>query len=153
MTKDLNHTIFIPPVAIALLGLLGLAGYWFVPGLNVISWPWNLIAAAPFAIAGGWFFLDSCIRMKKYGTTLTYERSEKCVTDGSFAISRNPMLISYILLFAAFAVVLGNLIAMITPVIFFILCEKLFIPYEEDKMEREFGEEYLRYKKKVRRWF
>jgi protein-S-isoprenylcysteine O-methyltransferase Ste14 len=28
----------------------------------------------------------------------------------------------------------------------------MFIPYEEEKMEATFGEEYLEYKRRVRRW-
>jgi len=32
------------------------------------------------------------------------------------------------------------------------IINKLFIPLEEENMEKTFGKEYLKYKSKVRRW-
>ncbi len=39
-----------------------------------------------------------------------------------------------------------------SPIIFFGVINWMFIPYEEEKMQKELGQEYLDYKNKVRCW-
>jgi protein-S-isoprenylcysteine O-methyltransferase Ste14 len=34
----------------------------------------------------------------------------------------------------------------------FVILDRMFIPYEEEKMQHTFGGEYLEYKQRVRRW-
>ncbi len=50
------------------------------------------------------------------------------------------------------AAVLGSLSAFAAPVIFFLIMDRFFIPREEKMLEGTFREEFLNYKKKVRRW-
>lgn len=50
------------------------------------------------------------------------------------------------------AAFLGSLMAFIYPILFFILFQFVFVPMEERRMEEAFGEEYLEYRRKVRRW-
>ena len=50
------------------------------------------------------------------------------------------------------AILHGTLITLIFPVIFIVLSEKLFIPYEESNLKEVFGENYINYKNRVRRW-
>jgi len=47
---------------------------------------------------------------------------------------------------------MGSGITFVFPILFIAIIEKLFIPVEEQKLERVFGEVYLEYKKKVRKW-
>ena len=35
----------------------------------------------------------------------------------------------------------------------FIVLDRMFIPFEEEKMAASFGEAYLNYRQSVRRWF
>jgi len=49
-------------------------------------------------------------------------------------------------------ILLGSLFSFIFPVVFVILMNMIFIPMEEKNLEIVFGEKYLDYKKKVRRW-
>ncbi|MEZ5920801.1 MAG: hypothetical protein R3C60_05560 [Parvularculaceae bacterium] len=37
-------------------------------------------------------------------------------------------------------------------IVYFLLVNFVSIPYEEKKMEAQFGDDYSRYKRKVRRW-
>jgi protein-S-isoprenylcysteine O-methyltransferase Ste14 len=48
--------------------------------------------------------------------------------------------------------ILGSLITLIFPVLFIIISELLFIPFEEENLEKLFGKKYSEYKKKKRRW-
>jgi len=90
---------------------------------------------------------------KKKGTTI---RPDEIPThfeiSGAFKFSRHPIYLGMVLVLLGVAVMLGSLVAVIFPVIFFILMETIFIPIEEKNMEKAFGSKYLEYKKKVRRW-
>jgi len=46
----------------------------------------------------------------------------------------------------------GSLIGFLCPILFIIIMEKVFIPTEEKNLDNAFGQHYLDYKKKVRRW-
>ena len=50
------------------------------------------------------------------------------------------------------SVLAGSLIAFIFPLLYIILMEILFIPMEEENLEKAFSNVYLEYKRKVRRW-
>ena len=50
------------------------------------------------------------------------------------------------------AIFLGSITVLIPPVVFIIIIERLFIPVEEKNLEKKFGNKYLEYKKRVRRW-
>ena len=55
-----------------------------------------------------------------------------------------------ILLGASF--LMGTIQSMLTPAAFFLIIDKVFIPYEEDKLTTQFGEGYTEYVESVRRW-
>jgi protein-S-isoprenylcysteine O-methyltransferase Ste14 len=50
------------------------------------------------------------------------------------------------------AVVMGTLVPFIFTVLYIVIIEILFIPDEEQRLEKIFGMEYREFKKKVRRW-
>ena len=86
-------------------------------------------------------------------TTLSpYELPTSLVTDGPFRISRNPMYLGMAAILLGAAVMLGTLVAFASPVLFVMIIGASFIPNEEQKLEKIFGERYRKYKKKVRRW-
>ena len=66
--------------------------------------------------------------------------------------SRGWLCITMAAVLLGVVVLLGTLIAFAFPVLFVIIIEALFIPKEEQKLEKIFGENYRKYKKKVRRW-
>jgi len=85
-------------------------------------------------------------------TTTTYMPSTTVVQNGIYAYSRNPMYVGFVLILLALAVLLDSMSAYIFPVLLFGILNWKFIPFEEKKMETELGQEYLKYKNKVRRW-
>ena len=50
------------------------------------------------------------------------------------------------------AVLVGSLPVLLVPLVFFLTMNAVFIPMEEERLERLFGQEYLAYKHRVRRW-
>lgn len=92
-------------------------------------------------------------KFKKEATEInTFKSPKKLVSTGLFHYSRNPIYLGFTLALGGLAIVLGNYAALDGLIAFFIAAHLWYIPYEEEAMEKEFGEAYLDYKSKVRRW-
>jgi protein-S-isoprenylcysteine O-methyltransferase Ste14 len=74
------------------------------------------------------------------------------VTGGPFRFTRNPMYLGIVMGSAAIALYVGTPAFYAVPVLAFLLCDRVFIPFEERKMERQFGAQYTEYLRRVRRW-
>ncbi len=74
------------------------------------------------------------------------------VVEGPFSFSRNPVYLSMALLYAGIASMVNALWAMLLLPVALIVINRGVIDREEEYLERRFGEEYVSYKKKVRRW-
>lgn len=88
----------------------------------------------------------------KYKTPEKFQPSTCVVTDGIYKYSRNPMYLGGLIFLIGLVIILQNVLAFIAPIVFFLIINYMFIPYEEEKMETECGQDYLLYKKKVSRW-
>jgi len=74
------------------------------------------------------------------------------VDRGPFRISRNPMYLQMVLVCFGFAILLWNVwILVLTPLCAWALQHLAILP-EEAYLEQKFGDLYLRYKHRVRRW-
>src|SRR5215510_2714365 len=78
--------------------------------------------------------------------------NKKLVTRGPFRYTRNPMYSGLVLMALGFAFYFGTLPFYAVPVLLFLLCNFVFIPFEEAKMQRQFGDQYTDYLHRVRRW-
>ncbi len=74
------------------------------------------------------------------------------VVDGAFRYTRNPLYISLTLLYLGIAALINTLWPVLLLPILLIVMQRGVIEREERYLERKFGEEYLRYKARVRRW-
>lgn len=82
----------------------------------------------------------------------TSPTNSKLVQRGPFRLSRNPMYLGLLALLIGIALVVGTGPMLLVPPIFFAAMHWGFIPFEEAKMARQFGQEYGDYKRRVRRW-
>jgi protein-S-isoprenylcysteine O-methyltransferase Ste14 len=90
---------------------------------------------------------------KKSGTTVKpHLLPSSLELSGPFRLSRHPMYLGMAAILLGLAVILGSLVSFIFPVIFVLIMEILFIPHEERNLAAVFGEEYLGYKRRTRRW-
>lgn len=91
--------------------------------------------------------------LKKNKTTAEYfEKPSALVKDGPFRYSRNPIYLSGLTISLGLAVLLGSLIVFIFPVMLFLIMNFHYLPDEEERLSKMFGDEYLAYKNNVRRW-
>ena len=148
-----NPGIRVPPPLIYLLPLvlgLGLDSRWHVPFLpsraaRVLWWP--LVRGG--ALLSGWFFrtmrnAEAPVRTDKPVPRLTQ--------DGPFRYTRNPGYLCMAMIYAGLAVRRNALWAiLLLPLVVYVI-QREVIGREERYLERTFGEEYLDYKRRVRRW-
>jgi protein-S-isoprenylcysteine O-methyltransferase Ste14 len=143
--------LFIPPVYLLIGFIFIVLFYYFIPRLNVISFPYNLggllIAIPGFACMGA-----TSLIFRKHRTTLFIQESSCMITGGLFGKTRNPMYIGMFMALLGFAVCSMNLLSLAVPFGFIAVINKVFIPVEEKLMLKTFGQDYIRYKNRVRRW-
>ena len=56
------------------------------------------------------------------------------------------------MLITGIAIMLSDVTALLSPIIFFLVINSVVIPREEKNLTKNFGRDYERYKKEVRRW-
>ena len=114
------------------MGLAGTAGWYvglFVSASGVALYMWTIVLFA-----------------RARGTQVPIAPTQRVVTSGPYAVSRNPMLTSAIIMVFGAGVVLNSWsfilagLVIPTPYLIYILL------VEERELEARFGEEYLAYK-------
>jgi protein-S-isoprenylcysteine O-methyltransferase Ste14 len=103
--------------------------------------------------AGGAISSSAFKRFMRAGTNIpTPLPATALVTEGIYAMSRNPIYVSMSLIHAGVAVAADNiwLLGLLIPLL--IIMRYGVIGREEAYLEDKFGEDYVAYKSRVRRW-
>lgn len=155
-TKDAAAVrVFPPGVPLAtILGGVGLNYLWPVDvgpllGAPARYWLGGAIVAAAFFALGLW----SVVLFRRSGQNENpWKSTPEIVERGPFRITRNPMYLQMVCVCVGIAVMLANAwILILTPAGAWALRRFAILP-EEAYLERKFGETYLAYKRRVRRW-
>lgn len=123
----------------------------FTSGL-AIPYPYNLpglgliLAGVRLAVTSKRIFLREKTNVQ------TFDDPDKLIVEGPFRYSRNPMYLGFLIALSGLAILLGEPVTFMFAAAFFLVTQRGYIPFEEKAMTRTFGEEYLSYKSKVRRW-
>ncbi|MEJ2544011.1 MAG: isoprenylcysteine carboxylmethyltransferase family protein [Calditrichaceae bacterium] len=126
--------------------------HFIVPVKNIISFPWNLLGIIP-VIIGAVLNLMADREFKLNKTTVKpFEESSSLITTGVFKISRNPMYLGMVLVLIGISIFLGSVTPYVVVILFTVLINVLFIKNEEKMLAETFGDSWLEYKKKTRRW-
>lgn len=99
----------------------------------------------PMVSIGQFFFVGTQVHP-------TSKTNNKLVTSGFFAFTRNPMYLGLIVACTGVALWFGRPLMFLGPLLVFMIENWAFIPYEEAKMRRQFGEQFDAYCRRVRRW-
>jgi protein-S-isoprenylcysteine O-methyltransferase Ste14 len=76
----------------------------------------------------------------------------RLTTEGPFRFSRNPSYLALAMIYAGVAVLRNSLWALLLLPLVVVVVQREVIGREERYLERTFGEEYLAYRGRVRRW-
>jgi protein-S-isoprenylcysteine O-methyltransferase Ste14 len=140
-----------PRIAIALLSLAVLL-HWAVP-LSRLSIFSNAAIGTGLLLAGFTIMIWSWWLFRQANTAVCpTEKSGHLVTHGPYVWTRNPMYLGIIGMLLGISVCIGTFPFFCVTALYGFIINGVFCPYEERKLEREFGESYLHYKRKVRRW-
>ncbi len=143
-----------PPIyAISIALIMWLLSRYF-PVVQLITSPWNNLGIALMLLAGLLDLSSLYLFFKKRTTPnpMKPEFTTGLVMNGLYKISRNPMYLGLLTILFGFAIYLGNLTSfLVLPAFYFVITEMQIKP-EERMLEEKFGEQYLDYKSKVRRW-
>jgi protein-S-isoprenylcysteine O-methyltransferase Ste14 len=82
----------------------------------------------------------------------TMKPTTAIVTSGPFRYSRNPLYVSLTLLYLGVSLLINSLWIVLLVIPLLGVIQRGVIAREEVYLERKFGEEYLNYKSRVRRW-
>jgi protein-S-isoprenylcysteine O-methyltransferase Ste14 len=148
-----NPGIQVPPPLIYLLALL--LGLLLDRRLHVPFLPRRVARVLGWPLVGGGMALAAWFArtMRGADTTLRPDKPvASLVQDGPFRYSRNPGYLSLTMLYTGIAILRNALWAILLLPLALYVIQREVIEREERYLERTFGEEYLAYKRKVRRW-
>ena len=152
MTMNNSIPRIVPPVyflaAIIVMVLLNAfvpIGYW-------LRFPWRYFGIV-LIVLGFALSLGSGSLFRRLGTPpRPGVRAKVLVTKGAYCYTRNPMYLGLVTMLVGIAILLGSTSPLfVIPIMVWILHSQ-FILQEEKWMENWFGESYLEYKNKTRRW-
>jgi protein-S-isoprenylcysteine O-methyltransferase Ste14 len=141
------------PLVWLLIALVGMAlAHRYLPLAQYLDTPWNRAGIGPLCL-GIYVAAVSAGSFRKAGTGLVpFDEATALVTGGFFRYTRNPMYLGMVLLLLGVSMLLGSLGSVMPVPLFAWVIRRNFILGEERFMEKAFGEEYLAYKRRVRRW-
>jgi protein-S-isoprenylcysteine O-methyltransferase Ste14 len=141
-----------PPLLFVFPILVALALEWvmrtsFVQG--VLRWALGaLLLAAGLGLNIGGF-----LTQRRAGTDpIPFNPSTRIVAHGPYRFTRNPMYVGFALITLGLASLVDSVWLLLAVPIGLVLTDRLVITREERYLARKFGEEYLSYKRRVRRW-
>lgn len=114
---------------------------------------WRAMAALAPLAASGLLALSASRALRRSGTPVHPDRpTTAIVKDGPFRFTRNPLYLSLMLLYGGLSVLFNSLWPLILLPLLFAAFHFGMVLREERYLERKFGEEYLGYRSRVRRW-
>ncbi|HSD69100.1 MAG TPA: isoprenylcysteine carboxylmethyltransferase family protein [Woeseiaceae bacterium] len=113
------------------------------------------IAAGCLGIGGIICIVLGVMQFRTSRTTVNPMRPEQAstlVTGGIYKRTRNPMYVGMLLLLLGWAAWLGSAYALALPVLFVLYMNRFQIVPEETALQARFGDAFLAYCERVRRW-
>lgn len=143
----------VPPVWLLLFLFTALLLHNLLPETRVFDFPLP-ITGLLLALCGVALNVGAARLFRKEGTEIlpTSPGNRVLVTHGTFRFSRNPMYLGMVLVLLGIAFYIGSLPMFVAALAQFLVLNFVFIPFEENKMARQFTGQYAAYKMKVRRW-
>jgi protein-S-isoprenylcysteine O-methyltransferase Ste14 len=140
-----------PRIAMLLLALATLAQF-VLPGIGT-KLPSLSIAGVACAALGFGIMIRAWWLFQQHETAIcpTAETTSFIVGD-IYRLTRNPMYLGMILILLGIALLAGSWPYYFVAILYAIILNHVFCPYEERKLLDQYGAEYADYTLRVRRW-
>lgn len=141
-----------PPIILLVFILAQIGLHKWLPVATIVPAPWNWAGAGLIAL-GVLIVIGPVRAFSRAETTIKpFQDSSALVRDGMYRITRNPMYLGMLTVLSGIAVLAGSLTPFLAPVLFVPVLNNRVIRHEEVMLEEAFGDEYLAFKREVRRW-
>jgi protein-S-isoprenylcysteine O-methyltransferase Ste14 len=142
-----------PPPLIYLGGLaVGLALEALLPGSSVpaaVRW----VLGGVLLVAGVALLGSFNTAFHRKGTAVEpWKPTTAIVTTGPYRLTRNPAYLGMTLVYIGIALLADALWVLVPLPVVLLIIDRMVIAREERYLERKFGQEYLDYKGRARRW-
>jgi protein-S-isoprenylcysteine O-methyltransferase Ste14 len=152
-TDDRSNVVIRPPLALA-LAILGalvierLIPLPFLPASVLTTWVGIAVLSLGLALAA-W----AIATLRQAGTRVeTTKPTTAIVSSGPYHLTRNPIYAGMLAILIGLAIALNTAWLLVALVPFYLAIRFGVIAREEAYLERKFGETYVTYKSRVRRW-
>ena len=144
---------FAAPPTIFGVALISSSVFGFFVPFAMLTLPMQLILGPILILAGALLIRSSIKEIETAGTTYDpFDISTSLVTSGIYRFSRNPGYLGLGVIQFGFAILLDNAWVAIATFGAGLITSLFVIRLEEEKLSNTFGEKYLTYKGRVRRW-
>lgn len=155
-SNDAAEVKFFPPGVPLIAIVLGIVLEWFLPLSNrfPLESPTRIVTGVTLVLASVLLLgLWSVVLMRGGGQSENPWKPTTHIEErGPFRFTRNPMYLQMVLVCIGAGIALANwwIVAFVPGVVWAL--HTLVIRHEERYLESKFGESYLSYKRRVRRW-
>jgi protein-S-isoprenylcysteine O-methyltransferase Ste14 len=143
-----------PPVVALLIGTVMWAVTRWSP-LPEGGSPLRLAISCSLAALGALVVVLGMLAFRRAKTTINpvnIGAASSIVTGGVYRYTRNPMYVGFALMLVGWAVHVAVPLVLVGPVVFILFITRFQIIPEERVLTSKFGEEYRKYRERVRRW-
>jgi protein-S-isoprenylcysteine O-methyltransferase Ste14 len=142
----------LPPTYFNISALSMIILHFVIPVKKLVPAPYNFFGIILILLVLIMNIWASNFFKKKNTTIKPFQESDVLVTEGLFKFSRHPMYLGMVIGLIGLFILLGSTTPLLVIPIFVWLITNRFIFHEEKALEKKFGEDYVNYRKKVRRW-
>jgi len=159
MTQDAHVPVWVRAALFIVVVPASVAGWipWYAAGSPSLAPRAGALLAALAAVmvAAGWTVLLICARefaRAGRGTPAPYDPPRSLVTSGLYRFTRNPMYVGVVTAIFGQAVWFQSRDGVIYGIAMVLAFHVAILIYEEPRLAKVFGQQYLDYKKAVPRW-
>lgn len=152
MYKDHADVKIPPPILTIIFIVIAYVAKWTIPITLVVP---NFLRNIAFAliVAGFSLGIAAISEFRKARTTVDPHGSvSSVVTSGIYRFTRNPIYLGFLLMLIGIPLNSGTYWGLILAPVFIYFMNNLVIEREEAYLEKKFGDVYIGYKSRVRRW-
>jgi len=145
--------IKIPPPILALI--LVSSNYFLSKKIDPIHLPNQDLISIIILLIGLLILINPIFKFIKSKTTIDpikFKKVNKLIISGIYKYSRNPMYLGLLMIVISTSIFFLNIFSITTPFLFYCWINRFQIKREEIFLTEKFGEEYMSYKIKTRRW-
>ena len=147
LLKNLLFTLVVPGT------VAGFGPHWIASGAAMRPGPFVAVASLLFALGAAiyaWCVWDFATFGR--GTPAPIDAPKQLVVRGLYRFSRNPMYVGVLTVISGWVALYATPALVVYAVAVFCAFQSFIVLYEEPHLEREFGDTYVAYKRRVGRW-